>query len=754
MTTSYKIELTSDITVLTSFKVDDYHTYASRFFESWVKFWPKNIRLTAYYNGGKLPKDVIKAKNINYVSLDKNQQLVSFKERNAQFNGGNPYNYRMDAVKFSHKVFAICDHVGKMSVKADMGWLVWIDADVLTTKRIEPSFLNKIFPDTADIVHLGRAGVIDYSETGFLGFNLTYDRAHHFLRDWRALYTTNEILGMREWTDAFSFERLLNIHKNHGITAHNLSPHAASLEAFDYSPLTEYFIHFKGGRKSILNSPYEPGPNRYRDIEKFIQHYNRTKLLEVGTWNGKRALRLITAALQNSDSVHYVGLDLFEDGNEELDKIEGNVKQRTYLHNVKALLNTFSKDALLEGKKVSFELVKGNSRETLPEILSRYTPDFAYIDGGHSVETIRSDYENLKNVPVIVFDDYYKKDGDGSLSFDTELYGCNQIVDKELPEDYHKGVIPSRDAVQGGGITCLAYACMSTLPPPPDFENIQVPIKVQPKDCVPDEYIHNNIKANHLLLKKWVSNRFRWNTESVICVSAGPTIKKDLEKIRELYHEGHKVVCVKHSHNFLLNNGIIPWGCVILDPRELNGISTHGVKRLDLLEEPHPYTYYFVASMTDPSVTYHLNKKGAKIIGWDAYSNAVMTFKDIHDRMMITGGTCAAMRAIALMHTFGFRVFHLFGYDACMDPEIPVDLTEKDASGRQKYLQVTVGGQSFTTTGELLAMGQDMEQFFQKDDDIEYHVYGEGGMGYSLWQIEKDKKNFDSYHSFLKINGE
>jgi len=96
----------------------------------------------------------------------------------------------------------------------------------------------------------------------------------------------------------------------------------------------------------------------------------------------------------------------------------------------------------------------------------------------------------------------------------------------------------------------------------------------------------------------------------------------------------------------------------------------------------------------------------------------------------------------------------VFGYDACMDPEIPVDLTEKDASGRQKYLQVTVGGQSFTTTGELLAMGQDMEQFFQKDDDIEYNVYGEGGMGYALWQIEKAKKNFDSYHSFLKISGE
>ena len=124
------------------------------------------------------------------------------------------------------------------------------------------------------------------------------------------------------------------------MTAHNLSPHAASLDAFEYSALAQYFIHFKGGRKAILNAPYQPGPLRYKEIEKFITHYKSTKLLEVGTWNGKRALRLLGAALQNSDSVHYVGLDIFEDGDEELDKEEANVKQRTYLHNVKALLNT------------------------------------------------------------------------------------------------------------------------------------------------------------------------------------------------------------------------------------------------------------------------------------------------------------------------------------------------------------------------------------------------------------------------------
>jgi hypothetical protein len=754
MTVSNRLDLHTPITVITSFRISDYEVYARRFIESWVKFWPKNIRLTVYYDGGKLPKDVIKAKNINYVSLDKNTALSSFKKKNAQFAGGDPYNYRMDVVKFSHKVFALCDHVKYMSSKKDMGWLCWIDADVITTKKVDTNLLNLVFPDTSDLVHLGREGIIDYSETGFIGFNLNYNKSHEFLRDWRGLYTSNEILGLREWTDAFSFERLLNLHKNHGITAHNLSPHAASLDAFEYSALAQYFIHFKGGRKAILNAPYQPGPLRYKEIEKFITHYKSTKLLEVGTWNGKRALRLLGAALQNSDSVHYVGLDIFEDGDEELDKEEANVKQRTYLHNVKALLNTYAKDALLEGKKVSFELIKGNSKDTLPQIMSRYSPDFAYIDGGHSIETIRSDYDNLKDVPVVIFDDYYMPSDEGGEILDTAKFGCNLIIDGGgLSKDLHSGVIPSRDGVQGGGITCLAYAINGSLPVPPDFENISVPIKVQPRDCVPDEYIHNNIKSNHLTIDKWVNSRYHWNTESVICVSGGPSIKKDLPLIQELYERGHKVVCVKHAHNFLIENGIIPWGCVILDPRELDGISTHGFRRRDLLSNPNPDTYYFLASMTDPSVTHHLKKENAKIIGWDAYSNAVTTFEGMSDRLMITGGTCAAMRQIALMHTLGFRTFYLFGYDASMDLNEPLDMDTKDDKGRQKYLQVSVGGESFISTGELLAMGQDMEQFFQRDDDSEYHVYGEGGMGHALWQIEKEKKNYDSYKSFFQIKG-
>ncbi len=51
-------------------------------------------------------------------------------------------------------------------------------------------------------------------------------------------------------------------------------------------------------------------------------------------------------------------------------------------------------------KTFTFELHKGDSKETVPACKAIETVDFAYIDGGHSYETVKADFENLKHIPV------------------------------------------------------------------------------------------------------------------------------------------------------------------------------------------------------------------------------------------------------------------------------------------------------------------------------------------------------------------
>jgi len=77
--------------------------------------------------------------------------------------------------------------------------------------------------------------------------------------------------------------------------------------------------------------------------------------------------------------------------------------------------------------------------------------DFAYIDGGHSVETIMNDYRAVQASKMIVFDDYYLPNDEGECP-DTNIYGANQVVDAIEGAE----VINTLDRVTGGGYVCLA----------------------------------------------------------------------------------------------------------------------------------------------------------------------------------------------------------------------------------------------------------------------------------------------------------
>ena len=101
-----------------------------------------------------------------------------------------------------------------------------------------------------------------------------------------------------------------------------------------------------------------------------------------------------------------------------------------------------------------FGLFKGDSKRVLPEVrhstceygrLDR--SDFAFIDGGHSLETIRSDIDCLLGCRVLLLDDYYEMDENGKCP-DLEKHGVNRVLE-ELGRSYQ--ILPVADRVKGGG---------------------------------------------------------------------------------------------------------------------------------------------------------------------------------------------------------------------------------------------------------------------------------------------------------------
>ena len=151
----------------------------------------------------------------------------------------------------------------------------------------------------------------------------------------------------------------------------------------------------------------------------------------------------------------------------------------------------------------------------------------------------------------------------------------------------------------------------------------RTPIIIQPKDCVPKDDILDNINDNVELIKDWdFVQDCDVNNEHVIVASAGPSMDfEELKAVQKKYDA--KIVCVKHSYPLLLEAGIQPWACVILDPRPITGTSTHGIVRTELFKEIDPVTKFFIASMTDPSVTKLIMDKKKKVSGWHAFSQAV-----------------------------------------------------------------------------------------------------------------------------------
>lgn len=167
---------------------------------------------------------------------------------------------------------------------------------------------------------------------------------------------------------------------------------------------------------------------RYVQLIDAVREKNPKAILEIGTWNGERARQMLNLA----PSALYYGFDLFEEATKQTDQAEMNVKPHYYVEMVEDRLTGFN-----------VHLVKGNTRETLASFNEKV--DFVWIDGGHSVETIRSDWENVRRCLTddawVFFDDFYT-----GPEIDTSRFGCNEVV-KDLKHE----VLPDRDPVMGGG---------------------------------------------------------------------------------------------------------------------------------------------------------------------------------------------------------------------------------------------------------------------------------------------------------------
>ena len=186
---------------------------------------------------------------------------------------------------------------------------------------------------------------------------------------------------------------------------------------------------------------------RYNYLWEYIEKFNISSIMEIGTYTGDHALKMIETAekLNSTKTVHYYGFDVFEDMTKELFDYEV-AKWPSSMSEIHLKLSNTTADV---------ELIKGNSNITLPLFIERNKNihiDLIFIDGGHSVETMQSDWNNISKIiddDTIVLCDDYLVYSDGTAP----TWGSRQVIDNLDKLEWDIKILPNSDFLNAGMYT-------------------------------------------------------------------------------------------------------------------------------------------------------------------------------------------------------------------------------------------------------------------------------------------------------------
>ena len=747
-------------TFVTSFNEEGYKKYGKRFIEGYIKYFPKECDLFVFTENvdAKLPVH----NNVRYIDLlGSNEmtinEMTTFINRwkdVPEVNGPNG-NYRYDGVKFSKIIFSLTEMIDH-----DTDWLIRIDSDIIVNKKITNKQLETHLDCGNECLahYMGRKDW-HHSETSFMAFNMKHPEAKEFLKDFRWFYTSGEIMQLQEYTDSWVFDHIRKRYEEDNIYFHNMSKDKPGMDVWGQTWLGEYMEHLKG---PIAKKESADDITREQQLIEVAAEFKPITIVETGTGDGLRAIAIAEEIFKKKDAIHYFGFDLFDKESEEA---------------AQGRFHIFRNNMRTQGKKFSFSLFKGDTNDTLPKwfnidyilkdvgTVKIIEADMAIIAGGKSIKTITNDYEHLKKCKLIVIDGFYSPDEDGKMP-DLKEYGSN-----ELSNSIQVKALPIKDKLDNGGYVSFVTTGIAV--------NTNRSTLIKTQNCVSDPHIQGNVRystqysaiakeykygqlkeekenietrlveldlavreLNSLKPIKWVLEcKLHHNT--AVIISGGPSVtdpthaqyKANHKKIKQLSkRKTSYLFCVKHSHDHLIEENVIPFGCFLLDPRD-------HVK--DFIEDPHPDVKYFVASMCAQTTWDRLLERDAQIWGYHALVGAAEqdVLKEISPKSrLISGGSSSATRGIAVARALGFMNFIIIGQDSCYWED--QDMEKLDVQGRKKYQNVVVAGRKFLTDPELMAACQDFEQIIKSIPECEFEVFGDGMVSHVFKQINPNKPLF------------
>lgn len=218
------------IKTITTWNNKLYEEYAHRFKETYNWSFPLKI----YNEDECMMKAIPDLKE--FVERNKDRQPYSdYKVKGKEF--------LTDGVRFSYKVYAYTHALMTENVDG----LICIDADSVFYKKIDEEWVKKhIHRDECMMTYLGRGS--NYSECGFLYFNLNHADTLAYANRMKSLYDTDGIYNLKEQHDSYVWDYVRKEFENRGTRNHNIGDgKPGHVQA--RSILGVVYDHTKGNRK-------------------------------------------------------------------------------------------------------------------------------------------------------------------------------------------------------------------------------------------------------------------------------------------------------------------------------------------------------------------------------------------------------------------------------------------------------------------------------------------------------------------------
>lgn len=218
--------------------------------------WPKEYKKFVYPDNIDNQTTLT---NGQYIELHKAQpKWQEFIKRNhpkrtpIMTEGDPAYNYEYDALKFSAKVFAMCD----AAERCETDMLYYLDSDTFTFDTVPTEWVEHIMPDDCFITILGRPK--KFTETGFLSFNMRHPHAKEFFNEWKKWYTEDKFWQLKGHTDCHTLDATRQMfidskdnYKENDLNDGRWRGFRGGKHPFINSELGMYMDHMKGDKRKV-----------------------------------------------------------------------------------------------------------------------------------------------------------------------------------------------------------------------------------------------------------------------------------------------------------------------------------------------------------------------------------------------------------------------------------------------------------------------------------------------------------------------